>query len=67
MQAQGIYAMEDITDRIPNLMLTTTGRHGIQALFVRGIGNSSTNNLEPGGAVNITTVKPGPEVLKRAR
>ena len=62
MQAQGIYAIEDIMDHIPNLVLTTTDRHGIQALLIRGIGNSSTNNLEPGGAVNIITVKPGPEV-----
>jgi len=50
MQAQGVYAIEDITDVIPNLTLTSTDRRGIQALFIRGIGNDSTNNLVPVGA-----------------
>jgi len=50
MQAQGVYAIEDITDVIPNLTLTSTDRRGIQALFIRGIGNDSTNNLTPVGA-----------------
>jgi len=50
MQAQGVYALEDITDHVPNLTLTSTDRRGIQALFIRGIGNDSTNNLVPVGA-----------------
>jgi iron complex outermembrane receptor protein len=50
MQAQGVYAIEDISEHIPNLVLTSTDRRGIQALFIRGIGNDSTNNLTPVGA-----------------
>lgn len=50
MQAQGVYQIEDLTDHVPNLVLTSTDRRGIQALFIRGIGNDSTNNLTPVGA-----------------
>ena len=50
MQAQGIIALEDITEHIPNLVLTTQDRRGIQALYIRGIGSGSTNNLKPVGA-----------------
>jgi outer membrane receptor protein involved in Fe transport len=50
MQAQGVYQIEDISDHVPNLTFTTTDRRGIQALFIRGIGNDSTNNLTPVGA-----------------
>jgi outer membrane receptor protein involved in Fe transport len=50
MQAQGVYQIEDITDVVPNLTMTATDRRGIQALFIRGIGNDSTNNLTPVGA-----------------
>ena len=32
------------------ITLTSTDRRGIQALFIRGIGNDSTNNLTPVGA-----------------
>ena len=50
MQAQGIIALEDITEHIPNLVLATQDRRGIQALYIRGIGSGSTNNLVPVGA-----------------
>jgi outer membrane receptor protein involved in Fe transport len=50
MQAQGIYDISDISDAVPNLSFATTDRKGIEAIFIRGIGNDSTNNLTPVGA-----------------
>jgi len=50
MQAQGIYDIMDISDHIPNVNFTNTGRRGITALFIRGIGNDSPGSLQPVGA-----------------
>ena len=50
MQAQGIYDIMDISDHIPNLNFTNTGRRGVTAIFIRGIGNDSPGSLQPVGA-----------------
>ena len=50
MQAQGIYDIMDITDHVPNVNFTNTGRRGVTAIFIRGIGNDSPGHLQPVGA-----------------
>ncbi|MGI9257818.1 MAG: TonB-dependent receptor [Gammaproteobacteria bacterium] len=50
MQAQGIYDIMDISDHVPNVNFTNTGRRGVTAIFIRGIGNNSPGNLQPVGA-----------------
>jgi len=50
MQAQGIYDIMDISDHVPNLNFTNTGRRGVTAIFIRGIGNDSPGSLQPVGA-----------------
>ena len=50
MQAQGIYDIMDISDHVPNVNFTNTGRRGVTAIFIRGIGNDSPGNLQPVGA-----------------
>ena len=50
MQAQGIYDIMDISDHVPNVNFTNTGRRGVTAIFIRGIGNDSPGHLQPVGA-----------------
>ena len=50
MQAQGIYDIMDISDHVPNVNFTNTGRRGVTAIFIRGIGNDSPGALQPVGA-----------------
>ncbi len=50
MQAQGIYDIMDITDHVPNVNFTNTGRRGVTALYIRGIGNDTPLSLAPVGA-----------------
>ncbi len=46
MQAQGIYDIMDLSDFVPNVNFTHTGRRSITALFIRGIANSSEYDPE---------------------
>ena len=50
MRAQGIYDIMDISDHVPNVNFTNTGRRGVTAIFIRGIGNDSPGHLQPVGA-----------------
>ncbi len=50
MQAQGVYDIMDVTNFIPNVNFTHTGRRSITALYIRGIGNSSPIPLRATGA-----------------
>ena len=49
MQAQGIYDIMDVSDAIPNLSFQNTGRRGITAIYIRGVGSSAPISLEPTG------------------
>ena len=50
MQAQGIYDIMDVSNFVPNVNFTHTGRRAITALYIRGIGNSSPIPLRATGA-----------------
>lgn len=50
MQAQGIYDIMDVSDFVPNVNFTHTGRRAITALYIRGIGNNSPVPLRATGA-----------------
>ncbi len=50
MQAQGVYDIMDVSNFIPNVNFTHTGRRSITALYIRGIGNSSPIPLRATGA-----------------
>ena len=43
MQAQGIYNMKDLTDFVPNVVLTEDQRQNDTRLFIRGIGGGFSN------------------------
>ena len=49
MQAQGIYDIMDVSDAIPNLSFQNTGRRGITAIFIRGVGSARPISLAPTG------------------
>jgi iron complex outermembrane receptor protein len=50
MQALGIHDIMDVTDHVPNVNFTHTGRRSITALYIRGIGNSSPIPLRASGS-----------------
>ena len=49
MQAQGIYDIMDVSDAVPNLSFQNTGRRGVTAIYIRGVGSSRPISLAPTG------------------